>query len=113
MNVDDINWYHSMDLGDGVITKGGASHETFKGIAERVFKHGVEGKSVLDIGAWDGFFSFEAERRGASRVLATDHFCWSGPGPAPDSIWRAADWARKSRTWTSPPEPVARESRPV
>lgn len=31
--------------------------------------------------AWDGFFSFEAERRGASRVLATDNFCWSGPGP--------------------------------
>ena len=35
---------------------------------------------MLDIGAWDGFFSFEAERRGASRVLATDHFCWSGEG---------------------------------
>ena len=25
-------------------------------------------------------FSFEAEKAGASRVLATDHFCWSGPG---------------------------------
>jgi tRNA (mo5U34)-methyltransferase len=35
---------------------------------------------VLDIGAWDGFFSFEAERRGAAAVLATDHFCWSGEG---------------------------------
>jgi tRNA (mo5U34)-methyltransferase len=33
---------------------------------------------VLDIGAWDGFFSFEAERRGASRVLAADHYSWSG-----------------------------------
>jgi len=36
--------------------------------------------SVLDIGAWDGAYSFEAERRGASRVLATDYYCWSGPG---------------------------------
>jgi tRNA (mo5U34)-methyltransferase len=27
---------------------------------------------VLDIGAWDGFFSFEAERRGASRVEDVD-----------------------------------------
>jgi tRNA (mo5U34)-methyltransferase len=27
---------------------------------------------VLDIGAWDGFFSFEAERRGAKRVVAYD-----------------------------------------
>ena len=35
---------------------------------------------MLDIGAWDGALSFEAERRGASRVLATDSFCWSGEG---------------------------------
>jgi tRNA (mo5U34)-methyltransferase len=40
----------------------------------------LTGKSVLDIGAWDGFFSFEAERRGASRVLAVDSFCWNGAG---------------------------------
>jgi tRNA (mo5U34)-methyltransferase len=33
---------------------------------------------VLDVGAWDGFFSFEAERRGAARVLATDSFVWRG-----------------------------------
>ncbi len=35
--------------------------------------------SVLDIGAWDGYFSFLAERRGASRVLAIDspNFCWN------------------------------------
>jgi tRNA (mo5U34)-methyltransferase len=36
----------------------------------------LEGKSVLDIGAWDGFYSFEAVRRGAARVLATDSFVW-------------------------------------
>jgi tRNA (mo5U34)-methyltransferase len=35
---------------------------------------------VLDVGAWDGWFSFEAERRGAARVLATDSWCWGGPG---------------------------------
>ena len=35
------------------------------------------GASVLDIGCWDGFFSFDAVRRGASRVLASDHFAWS------------------------------------
>ena len=32
----------------------------------------MTGKRVLDIGAWDGFFSFECERRGAE-VLALDH----------------------------------------
>ena len=29
------------------------------------------GKSVLDIGCWDGYWSFYAERRGAASVLAT------------------------------------------
>ena len=40
----------------------------------------LTGKSVLDVGAWDGAYSFEAERRGASRVLATDSFSWDGTG---------------------------------
>jgi tRNA (mo5U34)-methyltransferase len=40
----------------------------------------LTGLTVLDVGAWDGFFSFEAELRGASRVLATDSFCWGGGG---------------------------------
>jgi tRNA (mo5U34)-methyltransferase len=38
------------------------------------------GLSVLDIGAWDGFFSFECERRGAARVVATDYYSWHGSG---------------------------------
>lgn len=48
--------------------------------ADAIFVNPLNGKSVLDIGAWDGFFSFEAEKRGAASVLSTDHFCWSGPG---------------------------------
>ena len=36
----------------------------------------LAGKSVLDIGCWDGAYSIEATRRGATRVLATDHFVW-------------------------------------
>ncbi len=40
----------------------------------------LSGQTVLDIGAWDGFFSFEAERRGASRVLATDSYVWQANG---------------------------------
>lgn len=37
----------------------------------------MRGKSVLDIGAWDGFYSFEAERRGAARVVALDKYVWA------------------------------------
>ena len=75
-----IRWFHSIDLGDGTITDGYKPLAVLRDEAAIIFRHGVSGKSVLDIGAWDGFFSFEAERRGASKVLATDHFCWSGPG---------------------------------
>ena len=71
-------WFHTIDLGDGVVTPGDddspAKLRTL-GLPDR-----LDGLSVLDVGAWDGFFSFEAERRGAARVLATDDFCWSGPG---------------------------------
>ena len=35
---------------------------------------------MLDIGAWDGFFSFEFERRGAKRVLAIGTFAWDRGG---------------------------------
>ena len=40
----------------------------------------LAGRSVLDIGAWDGFYSFEAERRQASRVVAADQYAWHGEG---------------------------------
>lgn len=36
----------------------------------------LHGQTVLDIGAWDGFYSFEAERLGAQRVVALDHYVW-------------------------------------
>lgn len=74
-----LQWFHSIDLG-GVVTPGVKHHFLLRGMADIAFRGGVAGKSVLDIGAWDGFYSFEAEKRGAARVLATDHFCWSGAG---------------------------------
>jgi tRNA (mo5U34)-methyltransferase len=73
-------WFHSLSLPGGETTPGVKSAKVLGLEADLVFRHGVVGKRVLDIGAWDGFFSFEAERRGAAKVLATDHFCWSGEG---------------------------------
>jgi tRNA (mo5U34)-methyltransferase len=69
--VDQYTWAHSIDLGDGVVTKGvwGPQNpfilQVFDGIDFR-------GKKVLDIGCWDGLWSFEAEKRGAAEVYATD-----------------------------------------
>ena len=40
----------------------------------------LTGETVLDIGAYDGFYSFEAERRGAAHVVAADNWAWTWPG---------------------------------
>jgi tRNA (mo5U34)-methyltransferase len=37
----------------------------------------MTGLTVLDIGTFNGWFAFEAERRGAARVVANDHFVWN------------------------------------
>jgi tRNA (mo5U34)-methyltransferase len=65
-------WFHRIDLGDGVVTPGHSGWTL-----EALEIPDLAGKSVLDIGAWDGYFSFEAERAGASRVVALDHYVWS------------------------------------
>ena len=77
----EIKWWHSIELPDGTITPGMKSHELLCTEARSYF-HGIDliGKTVLDVGAWDGFMSFEAERRGAKRVLAVEHDSWSGCG---------------------------------
>ena len=76
--IANVNWYHQIDLGDGIVTPG--VDNTLSRMAALELPSDLSGKSVLDIGAWDGFFSFEAERRGAGRILATDFYCWSGEG---------------------------------
>lgn len=73
-----IRWYHSIDLGGGIVTKG--VDDSPVRLARLDLPQSLAGLTVLDIGAWDGFFSFEAERRGASRVVAADYFSWHGDG---------------------------------
>jgi tRNA (mo5U34)-methyltransferase len=77
-DVNAIKWWHAIDLGHGIVTPG--PDPTPARLRELQFPAELTGLSVLDIGAWDGFFSFEAERRGAARVLATDSFCWGQGG---------------------------------
>ncbi len=76
--VDAIRWYHTIDLGGGVVTRG--VDDSPLRLARVQLPESFQGKTVLDIGAWDGFFSFECERRGAARVVAADHFSWQGTG---------------------------------
>ena len=66
-----VVWYHSLDLGHGVVTDGFCTR-----YLDASELPDFEGKTVLDIGAWDGYYSFPAERQGASRVVALDHYAW-------------------------------------
>jgi len=63
-------WFHRINLGNGIITPGAC--DTFGNLQRICLPPRLDGMTVLDIGANDGFYSFEAERRGAKKVLATD-----------------------------------------
>lgn len=69
--INAITWYHSIDLGNGIITPGMMSQERQQPIADAI-PQDLTGKSVLDIGAWDGYYSFLAEKRGARRVVSLE-----------------------------------------
>jgi tRNA (mo5U34)-methyltransferase len=77
-SIEDITWFHSINLGDGRITPGIKSVEQLAAETDALnLPSSLRGQSVLDIGAWDGYFAFESERRGAARVVALDHYAWS------------------------------------
>src|SRR5438270_11900347 len=63
-----IHWHQKWEIYQGVFVPG---HNpvgtlcTYAGLPAE-----LSGKRVLDVGAWNGCFSFECERRGASEVVA-------------------------------------------
>jgi tRNA (mo5U34)-methyltransferase len=71
-------WFHTIDLGNGIVTPG--EDNTPARVDMMGFPESFAGKTVLDVGSYDGYFAFEAERRGAARVLATDWQCWNLEG---------------------------------
>jgi tRNA (mo5U34)-methyltransferase len=67
-----LGWYHSIELPDGQVIPGLQSLDQLqRRLAQFPIPRDLTGKRVLDIGAWDGWFSFEMEKRGA-RVVALD-----------------------------------------
>jgi tRNA (mo5U34)-methyltransferase len=72
-------WFHRIDLGRGITTKTASSagepadHPlgTWE-IVKRGLPEDLTGKSVLDVGCNAGFYSFEAKKRNALKVLGVD-----------------------------------------
>jgi tRNA (mo5U34)-methyltransferase len=71
-------WFHQIDFGDGIISKEGQCQPSCVqawDFPEGYFKN----KTVLDVGACDGYYSFYAERHGAASVTALDGGNWTHP----------------------------------
>jgi tRNA (mo5U34)-methyltransferase len=83
--IESLTWYHSIDLGNGLVTRGFYDHRPYLNCYG--LPKDLTGKTVLDIGTASGFFAFELEKRGAE-VVATDLPTWMahdfGPLYQPD-----------------------------
>lgn len=69
--IDKIYWWHTFRFSDDVATKGFVDSKYYVSgyLMDTV---DFKGKSVLDIGCWDGFQLFYAESNGAARVVGLD-----------------------------------------
>lgn len=65
-----LSWYHRFPLSSEVSAPGRSNVTDILALAG--VPDNLAGKSVLDIGTIDGGFAFEAERRGSTRVVATE-----------------------------------------
>ena len=71
-----LPWFHQIDFGDGVLSPGHIRISKIRRMSRMLFDGlELEGRTLLDIGCWDGAYSIEAARRGAI-VTATDHYVW-------------------------------------
>lgn len=84
--VNSLVWHHQIDLGDGIRTPGRDKSAQKLAALELPL---LRGKSVLDVGAWDGYFSFAAERMGAERMAALDSVVWQNLSKFPFELARA------------------------
>jgi tRNA (mo5U34)-methyltransferase len=75
--IDALTWYHDFDFGNGLKAVSQQADRFHHRPLWEFMQAGLneidfQGKTVLDLGCWDGYWSFFAEKRGAAAVLATD-----------------------------------------
>jgi tRNA (mo5U34)-methyltransferase len=68
--VERYPWYHTLELGDGVVTSGMFDHRPV--LHHYPIPEDLSGLRCLDVATMDGFWAFEMERRGAASVVAID-----------------------------------------
>ncbi|HXP86779.1 MAG TPA: methyltransferase domain-containing protein [Bryobacteraceae bacterium] len=73
----ETGWWHSFELPDGRVIRGVSEIPALRErLGQFPIPQDLTGRRALDIGCWDGWFSFELERRGAE-VVAID--IWDNP----------------------------------
>jgi tRNA (mo5U34)-methyltransferase len=68
--IREIKWFHTIKLVE--IRTNGASSEAWQNYLSKAIPTNLHGESVLDIGCWDGYFSFLCEQRGAYNIVGID-----------------------------------------
>jgi len=68
--VERYPWYHTLELGDGVVTNGMFDHRPV--LDHYPIPSDLSGQRCLDVATMDGYWAFEMERRGAASVTALD-----------------------------------------
>jgi tRNA (mo5U34)-methyltransferase len=66
-------WFHRIELPGGLVTPGWSFPKVEK-LPYFGLPDDLTGMRVLDVGSAEGFFSFEAERRGAAEVVAIENY---------------------------------------
>src|SRR4030042_1947365 len=89
-------WYHRIHLADGTVTPGWAPINA----ARYCVPDDLTGKRVLDIGAWDGYWTWEALRRGAREVVAIDDFSDTLGAGVTHPKWSTFDICREAFGFT-------------
>lgn len=69
-HINSTYWYHTLHFKDGLSTPGQFDQNPI--LARYCLPERLDGKRVLDVATFDGFWAFEFERRGAREVLALD-----------------------------------------
>jgi len=71
--VNEIDWYHTIELPHGVVTPGRSDHR--RQLPYYGLPADMRGLRALDVATFDGYWAFEMERRGAD-VVAVDLPTW-------------------------------------
>lgn len=94
--MNSLKWFHNIVLPGGNTTPGVCPHTASEATSRFGMPDTLKGKRVLDIGCYDGLFSFEAEKRGAKSVLAIDLYQLPQNTENPNAPFRFAQQILKS-----------------